>query len=344
MASTFSDSSPTSSILHVPADVVRIGDRAITWRQTVNLASVGEALDADAECAGVLHAARELEPAGSCAQVDGVGDPDIDPGMDEARYVDLVKQVLTDIAGGDVRKVVTSRALVRHESPEVLNALPARLAEAYPDAWTFVVGGLVGATPELLAARTGERVRSRVLAGSLPRGSRPDTDLVAEISTSRRFAEEHAHAARSVVEGLAAVLELEERDPAPFVLEQPNIYHLATDVAGRPSSDLGLLGIVAAIHPTAAVAGTPRDTAMAIIARREAHDRGRYAGPVGWIDADGDGEIGLALRCGQVEDHSIRLFAGGGIVAGADPEDELAETVGKLRPMREALEAAAARH
>jgi menaquinone-specific isochorismate synthase len=140
-----------------------------------------------------------------------------------------------------------------------------------------------------------------------------------------------------VIDGLARVLTLENSEPEPFVLELPNILHLATDVVGTPTGQVGLLDVVDGIHPTAAVGGTPTDAALAIIADLETHDRGRYAGPVGWLDAAGDGEIGLALRCGQVDGHSIRLYAGGGIVAGADPAAELAETEGKLRPMREAL-------
>jgi menaquinone-specific isochorismate synthase len=312
VSSTFVEDSAVSSVLHVPASVRRVSEEG-EWTQFVSSAALADALAADA--------AREL-PDGDLGLTrdeddeetgDTLPPPSAGKGRGAKRYTRLVKRVLTRIAAGEAEKVVTSRAVDLTVTPDVLGALPATLGEAYPNAWTFAVGGLVGATPEMLAARDGDRVTSRVLAGSLPRGTRPDDELRAELTSSERFAAEHAHAARSVIDGLARVLTLENSEPEPFVLELPNI------------------------HPTAAVGGTPTDAALAIIADLETHDRGRYAGPVGWLDAAGDGEIGLALRCGQVDGHSIRLYAGGGIVAGADPAAELAETEGKLRPMREAL-------
>ena len=126
---------------------------------------------------------------------------------------------------------------------------------------------------------------------------------------------------------------------APFVLHLPNVMHLATDVAGVLSDSSSSLALAAALHPSAAVCGTPTWKARDVIADLEKMDRGRYAGPVGWMDASGDGEWGIALRCGQVQDDPaiIRLFAGCGIVAGSDPQDEVAESNAKLRPMLSAL-------
>src|SRR5690606_27352306 len=127
---------------------------------------------------------------------------------------------------------------------------------------------------------------------------------------------------------------------APFVLHLPNVMHLATDLAGVASDGSSSLGLAAALHPSAAVGGTPTDVACALIREIEELDRGRYAGPVGWIDADGDGEWGIALRCAEVDQANparLRLFAGCGIVAGSDPAAELAESVAKLVPMRDAL-------
>src|SRR4029077_19251778 len=125
-----------------------------------------------------------------------------------------------------------------------------------------------------------------------------------------------------------------------FVLELPNLWHLATDVAGELADHASSLDLVASLHPTAAVAGTPTDAAIRLIRRLEPFDRGRYAGPVGWVDANGDGEWAIALRCAQISEtdpHQIRLFAGCGIVAGSDPAAELAESNAKLIPMRESL-------
>jgi menaquinone-specific isochorismate synthase len=127
---------------------------------------------------------------------------------------------------------------------------------------------------------------------------------------------------------------------APYVLELPNVLHLATDVTGVAHPGASALALAAALHPTAAVCGTPTDAARSAIAELEQLDRERYAGPVGWIDASGDGEWAIALRCGQISEtdpRQIRLFAGCGIVAGSDPGEELAESNAKLVPMRDAL-------
>jgi menaquinone-specific isochorismate synthase len=130
-----------------------------------------------------------------------------------------------------------------------------------------------------------------------------------------------------------------DADPKPFSLALPNLWHLASDVHGVLREEASVLDLAAALHPTAAVAGTPRLEAQALIAELEPFDRGRYAGPVGWIGADGDGEWAIALRGAQIEagGTAIRAFAGCGIVAGSEPEAELAETELKFSPMREAL-------
>ena len=126
----------------------------------------------------------------------------------------------------------------------------------------------------------------------------------------------------------------------PFVLHLPNVMHLATDVTGVLADGASSLALAEALHPSAAVCGTPTAIADRVIADLEGMDRRRYAGPVGWIDASGDGEWGIALRTGEVDpgDPSrMRLFAGCGIVAGSDPEAEVAESDAKLVPMRDAL-------
>jgi menaquinone-specific isochorismate synthase len=127
---------------------------------------------------------------------------------------------------------------------------------------------------------------------------------------------------------------------APFVLHLSNVMHLATDVAGVLADDTSSLALAAALHPSAAVCGTPAAVADAVIAELEHMDRGRYAGPVGWMDASGDGEWGIALRCGRLDPDDgsrMRLYAGCGIVAGSVPEDEVAESDAKFVPMRDAL-------
>jgi menaquinone-specific isochorismate synthase len=126
---------------------------------------------------------------------------------------------------------------------------------------------------------------------------------------------------------------------APFVLHLPNVMHLATDVAGVVHDDDSAtsLDLAAALHPSAAVGGTPTEVAKSVIAEIEGMDRGRYAGPVGWMDASGDGEWGIALRSAEIEGRTVRLFAGCGVVASSDPEAELAEAQAKFVPVRDAI-------
>jgi menaquinone-specific isochorismate synthase len=226
--------------------------------------------------------------------------------------------------------------------------VPASLIQSleseYPSTWLFLVDNLIGATPELLVRLNKSLVTSRVLAGTIRRtgDDHRDLALAGSLTRSSKDLEEHEYAVRSVAEALAPFASSTNVPDAPFVLHLPNVMHLATDVTGvinESASKVDIFKLVAALHPSAAVCGTPTDVARDLIAELESMNRGRYAGPVGWIDAHGDGEMGIALRCGQIsEDYSsIRLFAGCGIVAGSDADQELAESQAKLLPMRSAL-------
>ena len=190
----------------------------------------------------------------------------------------------------------------------------------------------------------GERglATSRILAGTLQRSGSEETDLklAASLARSSKNLIEHELAVASVAEALAPFCSGMNVPDAPYVLELPNVLHLATDVTGVARSDASALQLAAHLHPSAAVCGTPTGLARRTIAELEGLDRGRYSGPVGWIDTAGDGEWAIALRCGVIseEDPSvIDLFAGCGIVAGSDPAEELAETKAKLSPMLDAL-------
>jgi menaquinone-specific isochorismate synthase len=214
------------------------------------------------------------------------------------------------------------------------------LAAANPDCWTYAVEGLVGATPELLVSRDGDRVLSRVLAGTAPRGGDPVADrrLVAGLVASDKDQQEHRLAVESLVEALEPHVTRLAAAAEPGVLELSNVTHLATDVTADLHDGSHVLDLLAALHPTAAVGGTPREAALTAIAELEGMHRGRYSGPTGWVDAAGDGEWGLALRCAQLTGRSARLFAGCGIVAGSDPAAELAETQAKFAAFQAALE------
>jgi menaquinone-specific isochorismate synthase len=240
-----------------------------------------------------------------------------------------------------LRKVVLARDL--HATADNLidvRVLLRRLAARYPGCYTFACDGLVGATPELLIARDSWEVSSLVLAGTAPRGATPaqDSDLARGLLGSAKENEEHEYAAVSLRDTLSPLCEAMYVTPRPELIRLPNVQHLGTRVRGTLAAVKSALTLVAAVHPTAAVGGTPTGAAVEVIRELESMDRERYAGPVGWIDADGNGEWGIALRCAQLSGRRARLFAGCGIVAGSEPAAELAETESKFRPMRMALE------
>ncbi len=250
------------------------------------------------------------------------------------------------IKAGELDKVVLARDIVASAAnPIPLRALMSRLEREYPSTWIYLVSNLVGATPELLVRLSKSLVTSRVLAGTIRKtgDEAHDLALAGSLAKSSKDLEEHEYAVRSVADALAPYCSSTNVPEAPFVLHLANVMHLATDVTGvvnESATPVDIFTIISSLHPSAAVCGTPTSIAKSIIDEIEEMDRSRYAGPVGWIDARGDGEIGIALRCGEfAPDHkSIRLFAGCGIVAGSDPAQELAESQAKLTPMRTALE------
>ena len=293
--------------------------------------------------------------------------------LDHTAWLAAVERALALIERGDLAKVVLARdELARCDRPLDVAGLLDRLHRDHPESWTFAVAGLVGATPELLVRRDHGRVSSRVLAGTIraatdrpgagdnlgdsnpqplapvlttPRDGGPKNALTGDpdaqahaLATSAKDLAEHDFAVASVVDALAPHCTNLTVSETPFVLRLPNVFHLASDIAGTTRSGASVLQLAAAVHPSAAVCGTPTAAARQAIRGLEGFDRGRYAGPVGWVGADGDGEIGLALRCGQVLDAtSLRLFAGCGIVRGSDPAAEWAEAAAKLVPMERAL-------
>jgi menaquinone-specific isochorismate synthase len=269
-----------------------------------------------------------------------------DGALDPVTWCGAVATAVGHIDAGHLDKVVLARdLLVTADRPLDPRRLLLRLAERFPDCWTFAVDGLLGATPELLLRRTGRELSSRVLAGTAPRGAGAEDDRLAEgLQHSTKDHVEHAYAVDSLASALRPFCERLDVPAQPAVLTLPNVRHLASDVHGRQRDDdaTGLLELVGAVHPTAAVCGSPTAAAARVIAELEGMDRGRYAGPVGWLDARGDGEFGLALRCAQLTGaeggRQARLFAGCGIVSGSDPIAELAETQAKLAAFQTALE------
>ncbi|NUO99310.1 MAG: isochorismate synthase [Nonomuraea sp.] len=253
----------------------------------------------------------------------------------------VVARAARRIREGELEKVVLARDLVATaEHPIDVRLLLTRLARRYPECYTFSVAGLVGATPELLIRRTGQEIESLVLAGTTARGTSPADDIArgAALFASQKDRHEHECAIASVRQTLAPLCSSLSTPDEPELLVLPNVQHLASHVSGRLADGASVLDVVAAMHPTAAVGGTPTDTAIKVIRELEGMNRAGYAGPVGWIDAHGDGEWGIALRSGLIEGRRARLFAGGGIMGDSDPAAELAEAQAKFRVMQYALE------
>jgi menaquinone-specific isochorismate synthase len=258
-------------------------------------------------------------------------------------WMAVVADAVLRIEAGEVGKVVLARDVdARAADPIDVRWPLQRLSAGYPGCWTFSVDGLLGATPEMLVRLRDGVATSRVLAGTLRRSGDANQDLRQSESLTRSIKdiEEHGYGVRSVADALALHCTAVDVPAAPFVLELPNVMHLASDVTGTVVDGATSLELVASLHPSAAVCGTPTPVALGLIRQLEGLARGRYAGPVGWMDASGDGEWGIALRCGEVDPadpRRIRLFAGCGIVEGSEPVRELAESNAKLVPMRDAL-------
>ncbi len=256
-----------------------------------------------------------------------------------------VREAVARIRRGEMRKVVLARTIeVTAERDLDPRLLAGRLRAVDPDAFTFAVpsddGVLVGASPELLVSRRGHEIRSNPLAGSAPRSGDPDEDRANAdaLIESSKDREEHAIVVDAVAETLRPFCTELEWDQDPVLRDTPNVWHLSTRFRGwlrQPAPTV--LELVAALHPTPAVAGEPRQAALETIEELEPFDRGRYAGPVGWVDAEGDGEWAIALRCAELSGNRAVLYAGAGIVADSEPTRELDETERKFRAFLDAL-------
>ncbi len=261
-------------------------------------------------------------------------------------WQERVARAVEKIKENQLEKVVLARfASATSDSPIKTRNLLKELAHEYPSTWVYSNTGLIGATPELLVRLSKSLVTSRILAGTIRKTGDDERDLAlaGSLARSSKDLEEHEYAVRSVADALAPLCSSTNVPESPFVLHLSNVMHLATDVTGvlsDNSSPADIFDLVSRLHPSAAVCGTPTEIAKRAIDEIEGISRGRYAGPIGWIDANGDGELGIALRCGQISNDgkSIRIYAGCGIVAGSDPEREYAESHAKLLPMRTALE------
>jgi isochorismate synthase len=260
-------------------------------------------------------------------------------------FADAVAGSVERIRAGDLRKVVLARTIdVDADRRLDPRRLAHRLRAVNQDAFTFAVptptGTLVGASPELLVSRFGREVRSNPLAGSAARSGDPSEDREngARLLASAKDHEEHAIVVDAVAGVLGPLCRELSWDPEPVLLETPNVWHLSTRFRGllrEPAP--GVLELVRALHPTPAIAGEPREVALDTIGELEPFDRGAYGGPVGWMDANGDGEWAIALRCAELRGEHATLYAGAGIVSDSRPGAEVEETERKFLAFLDAL-------
>jgi menaquinone-specific isochorismate synthase len=257
--------------------------------------------------------------------------------MTSANFLKQSETAIAKIRSGKIQKVVLAREIMAQlpEGFDIRTTLVS-LAKRYPSCWVYSVAGNFGASPELLVRVSHGQVSARVLAGTTSRGVNPEADVAqaSSLAASEKNLQEHRFAVESMVEALKPFCSTVDTDEKPFSLALPDLWHLASDVYGKLKNNISVLDLAAFLHPTAAVAGTPRAAAQALIAELEPFDRGGYAGPVGWIGADGDGEWAIALRGGFIEENVLTAFAGCGLVAESEPAEELDETQLKFAPVR----------
>jgi len=256
----------------------------------------------------------------------------------------LVAKAVGEMAGGSLAKVVLARQVeVLANRPFVLPETLSRLASLYPSCTVFHVEGFIGASPEVLVRRMGAGILSHPLAGTVARSGDPTTDkaLLAALMASRKDRHEHQLVVDAIAAKLRPLCTSLEVPKAPTVVPLRNVSHLGTEIRGTLSADGAQLPtsleLAALLQPTPAVGGLPVDAALRWQRDNEGFDRGCYAGPVGWLDSRGDGEWALGLRSASVSGRRAVLYAGNGIVAGSDPDAELAETQLKLQALLAAL-------
>jgi menaquinone-specific isochorismate synthase len=321
--------------LLVPEVVLGRGPEGRRWVTVLADGPVGSA--------GVADALRRLRAVPTTA---GVERPEptrfeIVNRVPPHEWTATVAAVRDRIAAGELTKAVLAReVVVTTDQPLEASEILDRLRRTFPTSILFAVDGFIGASPELLVGRIGDVVRAHPLAGTAARSSDPAADaaLAAQLLASDKDRWEHRITIDWLLDTLLPFCSYVDAEPQPAIVSLANVHHLGTLVEGRLSSPpASVLELVEALHPTPAVGGEPQEAALAVIAASEGSDRGRYAGPVGWVDGAGNGQFAVGIRSAQLDGTRARLFAGVGVVADSDPQAELAETRAKLAALLGAL-------
>lgn len=324
---------------------IAIGQNAdgTTWLTTITLP---DDEPSEAELSEVLERATVLgtgfaRDAGLHSSSNSPSTFDIRPLRSPEEWCAAVTTATERLAAGDARKVVLARGIeLITDRPVSPSAVLSQLRRTFPASHLFSIDGFVGATPELLVERTGTVVRAHPMAGTAPRSGDPETDarLAAGLLASTNTKDEHRHTIDMVHDTLLPWCSYLDEEAEPSIVAVANVQHLSTRLEGQLSEPIAsVLDLVGALHPTPAVGGMPRDAALALIEELEGLDRGRYAGPVGWVDAKGNGTWAVGIRSAQINGTRTRIHAGVGVVADSQAEQELAETRAKLQTMLGAI-------
>ncbi|WP_246256984.1 isochorismate synthase [Amycolatopsis anabasis] len=294
-----------------------------------------------------LHIAGPAHPEAAALSTADIPAPiGVVPVPDPGKHADAVAHAVTALEQRRMRKVVLARALDLEFAEDVAaQAILHNLLRENPHGYTFAAalpGGrtLMGASPELLLSRRGDRVVSHPHAGSAPRSADPvrDKENGRALEASRKDQAEHAVLIEALVETLRPFCRKLDVPAGPSLVCTPAVWHLRTTVTGELiDRDVTALRLAAALHPTPAICGSPTGTARELVGELEPFDRGYYAGTVGWVDAAGDGEWVVSIRCAEVAEQAMRLYAGGGIMPASDPWSEVAETTAKFRTLLGAM-------
>ncbi|WP_431879783.1 isochorismate synthase [Amycolatopsis sacchari] len=334
---TFTDSDVTALSEVVPA-ALEPGSLAVGVLPFDTAVAPGHlVLPETVRIAGPVQPAHRL-PVGAPSAVRAVPEP--------VRHAEAVASAIKILKDGGLRKVVLARALdVDFDGGVSVEAILHNLAADKAGAYTYAAGlpsgrNLVGATPELLLSRVGGQVVSHPHAGSAPRSADPVTDRenAETLASSRKDHIEHAVLTEAIVETLRPFCRSLDVPREPSLVSTPTMWHLGTVVTGElVDRDVTALHLAAALHPTPAICGTPTEAARQLVGELEPFDRGYYAGAVGWMNSEGDGEWAVSIRCAEVAERSLRLYAGGGIVPASDPKAELDETSAKFQTLLRAM-------